>query len=325
MKEKIEIIEVVLNKKEIDLIAKIVEKTENTWQSLRTLEQKFEDTVVGKLAEKALKNFIELENKNIVLPNLGLLTTEEYNNLNLNQYSIAFYDDFRQDDFSQHNDIDLIISPNNPLLLLTMQRIIEESKLNSKKFFSLSNNLKKSLKDNNVLIGEVKATRITERHLVDNEINFEKIFKDDFLEYPLFLRKTNNINFNEIDYFSYVKENFYKSDQSFDMNKLIELEKAHLKDFYIRIYVDKIQKVNDNEIKTTCFIVSAITNKNFIKNNLNLKKMPQKNKSENALYLFTPLSQGTRLKNFLKYKIPTIEQANDFKSFINSKKRSLKP
>lgn len=30
MKEKIEIIEVVLNKKEIDLIAKIVEKTENT-------------------------------------------------------------------------------------------------------------------------------------------------------------------------------------------------------------------------------------------------------------------------------------------------------
>lgn len=78
--------------------------------------------------------------------------------------------------------MDLIISPNNPLLLLTMQRIIEESKLNSTKFFSLSNNLKKSLKDNNVLIGEVKATRITERHLVDNEINFEKIFKDDFLE-----------------------------------------------------------------------------------------------------------------------------------------------
>lgn len=109
------------------------------------------------------------------------------------------------------------------------------------------------------------------------------------------------------------------------MNKLIELEKAHLKDFYIRIYVDKIQKVNDNEIKTTCFIVSAITNKNFIKNNLNIKKMPQKNKSENAIYLFTPLSQGTRLKNFLKYKTPTIEQANDFKSFINSKKRSLKP
>ena len=290
-----------LTEEDVNVVKNIVEKTSNTWQGNRTSEEKFLDGLYGKIAERSLKNFLIKEYGNdFCLPNLNL--SKDLNDIDINKSNIAFYDDFRQDNFNQHNDIDLIIAPNNSLLLLSINRIIEESNARkTDKYFSLSDNLKEKLRLNNILIGEVKSTRITERHKTNNIINEEKILSDDFLDYPKFLRSTNEINFNEEDYFSYVKTKY----PNMSYQELLEEEKLHLKDFYIRIYVDEIKYNNESsKYSGDCYIVSAITNKNFIKDKLNIKKMPKFNKSENALYLSTPLKNGIDIKQFLKFKIP---------------------
>ncbi|KAA6229646.1 hypothetical protein FMM58_06995 [Campylobacter sp. LR291e] len=56
---------------------------------------------------------------------------------------------------------------------------------------------------------------------------------------------------------------------------------------YIRVYIDEINK--------KAYIIGMVSNKSF-KNNLTIKHMRQKNKSENALYLATNLKNGVCIK-----------------------------
>lgn len=294
-----------LDDNDIDKLTKIVNFTANSWQENRKFEEKFNDSLCGKMAEKCLKIFIEKEFGDFVLSSINI-TSSEIKEKDFENKTIAFYDDFRMDEFKQHNDVDLIIAPNNSLLLLSIDRIIEESQKCKNNYFSLSKDLVQSFRQNNILVGEIKSTRISQRHLNNDEtINFEKILNDDFLEYPTFLRKTEKDSFNQQDYYQHVKENCFHNNPDFKMENLIQIEKDNLKDFYIRIYVDKIYKNENNKFCADCYIVSVMTNKNFIQNDkIEIKKMPLKNKSEKALYLFSPLKNGMNIKSFLKYKMP---------------------
>lgn len=96
MNEKINIDDIIcikdikLSEKEIKICQKINDFTNNTWQPNRSTSDKLHDTVLGKIAEKALKIYFTQNNMVNLIP------------------CVLFYDDFRNDDFKKHNSIDLI-------------------------------------------------------------------------------------------------------------------------------------------------------------------------------------------------------------------------
>lgn len=87
--ENIIINKIILEEKDLVICQNIANNTLNTWQTNRKKEDILKDTVLGKLAEKSLKNYL-------------------INSNNKNNY--AFYDDFRNDDFKNHNIIDFLFS-----------------------------------------------------------------------------------------------------------------------------------------------------------------------------------------------------------------------
>ncbi len=86
----IEKVFVELTEQDLEICKFLSNNTLNTWQGNRTKEEKFKDICLGKFAEKALKDF--------------------FNNNKDNNFFYEFYDDFREDGFKLHNDVDFIFS-----------------------------------------------------------------------------------------------------------------------------------------------------------------------------------------------------------------------
>jgi hypothetical protein len=180
-----------LSENELATCKYIAQKTFNTWQSGRTFDQKLNDTIVGNIAEKAIKEYFYQQCKD-----------------NFNPY-IAFYDDFREDNFNHHNEIDFIFSKSIDQLL-NAQAYIQKHLTNSK----LKSHKSKFI-NNDVFICEIKSTRIpakSDRLKTNGAIDIDKILDDDFLSYPFFKRTSSTIN-NKDDYIREISGELKLSEQ----------------------------------------------------------------------------------------------------------------
>ena len=256
-------------------ITTIIENTVNTWQKQRTVKSKYDDTKLGKLAENIFASYIKQ---------------------NMEHITYLSYDDIREDNFEKHAPFDGLVFNNintdTDMLKNIINRINKEISINS--WGKISDKLKLDCYKQHIYIVEVKSTRVTNRHKDKNSVILKKLIKDDFLEYPKYIRvdKTNSINsFN--DYINFCKKyrNFKCSTDC--IKKIKEEEKDNMRHIYARVYID--EKLNK------AYIIGCISNQSFIKK-ANIKKMPQKNKSEFAIYLAVPLVYGVHINNIAKIK-----------------------
>lgn len=258
--------------KEIDLtnlkiieIDNIVENTINTWQKERTEKEKALDTSLGKLAEVSFEFYLKNNLKNV---------------------DFLSYDNIRTDEFLKHAPFDFLLfnkNINKVLLQTFINKITEEVKNN--KFGKISDELKLNLSKNKIYITEMKSTRINvARHYKDNKICLNNILLDDFLEYPKYLRISEDNKIKDFDTYSKYVFDKYKINKE----KLLNLEFANLKHIYIRCYID--------ELENKAYLIGYLT-KDVFRKTFNIKQMKKQGKSEFALYLFSNLKEGKDIDN----------------------------
>lgn len=260
---------VILTSEERDNIVNIAKSTHNTWQTNRTLESKISDTTIGKMCEKAILDYMRSKKLHIV-----------------------DYDDHRKDGYRNHAPVDFIICQNKSSARKVADLISKKSVERDSFRFSVEE--RRFLVKEKAFLCEIKSTRITDRHRRNGCVDTNKIIsQDDFLSYPLHIRKSSTINSLD-DYVEYC----FINNKARNKEELMKKEKSNMLNLYFRAYIDMD---NDN-----VFIIGGIDRKNFITKSY-IKKMPQKNKSEKAIYIATKLSNGisidrtTRLiKNFYK-------------------------
>lgn len=262
--EKVACTDILLN--QIKIIANY---TKNTWQTNRSLNEIISDTTIGKIAEHTLKNHIEKHS----------------------DYMIMDYDDFRINNYKKHAPLDCIVyKKTNNNFKKAINQINSDATNNPNG--ALLQNTRDFLKDLKIFTMEIKSTRITSRHKESNlKVSYNKILSDDFLAYPRFFRKissTTQLN-NWEDYHSLcIKSNKIQSNADIDYLKNIELKNMY--DYYARVYVEQIDS-NLFDI----YIIGYISKQNFIRYST-IKRMYQKNKSEQALYIATNLKSGVGFK-----------------------------
>lgn len=266
---------------ESEFLDKIVLNTSNTWQEGRTDKEKKIDSLLGKTAEKVFESFVNIEK---------------------NQYFYIPYDNFRVDNYENHAPFDGLYVDKK-----TDSEIINKFKKEIGEIFSSNNqdgklyNLKKirsELIKNGIFIVEVKSTRLQKKYKTDGEINFELVKNHDFLSYPMHLRKTNQSNFNEQDYYKYCKDK-----KNIELDNIKKDEKDNTADLLIRVYID--------EEKNIAYLIGYIKNTEFQIKKI-MKKMIQHVKSDQAIYWSVPISEGQPILNLIK------EYPNQ--SFKNKKK-----
>lgn len=256
-------------------IKTIIDNTVETWQPKRSSVMKTNDTKFGKLAEEVVTGYIKLNILNI---------------------SYLSYDNFRTNNFKKHAPFDgLIFSNEIDINILKALTIEINQEITADEFGKISDKLKSKCLKNKVFLVEIKSTRVTNRHKnSDGNVIIETILKDDFLEYPKFIRVDINNDINSFsDYINFVKKNKgFKCAKEYSCEEDIKLEeKMNMRHIYIRVYIDEITKI--------AYIIGCISMKNFA-NTMILKKMKQFNKSELALYLSTPLKNGVDINSLLK-------------------------
>lgn len=277
-----------LSEYDLDVCRKIAANTSNTWQRNRTEEDKLRDTCLGKFAEKALKQYLSDGCHN-----------------GLNPY-IAFYDEFRIDEFKYHNSIDFLFSTQIHHLLNAQGYIQKNlSSPNAK----ISEVHRKAFRDGKVNIGEIKATRIPndskQRLRTNGQPDIAKILGDDFLAYPSFTRTSSTIHTKQ-DYFKEINNN-----TGLSVSEILEQEEKNLMDWYFRVYIDEKEEIGH----CNAYIVGALPKLDFV-NNFHIKKMAQQNKSESAIYLAVPFSYGMPISDFKKNEIKTTPFPNHLTAFF---------
>ncbi|WP_107946103.1 hypothetical protein [Campylobacter concisus] len=251
----------------LEQIKTIATYTQNTWQQNRGLDVKIKDTIIGKVAEYTLKNYIS----------------------NYSDFAILDYDDFRIDNYKKHAPLDCIIFNKQNRNLQVAIDAINTDAINNRNG-TMSNDTKKFLKENNIFTMEIKSTRITDRHKKNGILDFQTILNDDFLAYPKFYRKIpNDIQVNSWDQYRNFCIGNNRIDSSVTLDKLKCIEFENMYDYYARVYVEQI---NNNSFDI--YIIGHISKQNFIKNSV-IKHMPQYNKSEQALYIATAINNGLNI------------------------------
>lgn len=253
----------------------IIENTVETWQPNRSPVMKSNDTKLGKLAEELVTAYIKSN-----IPSISYLS----------------YDDFRTNNFKKHAPFDGLIFSNKININILKSLTIEiNQEITNDEFGRISDKLKSKCLSNKIFLVEIKSTRITDRHKNSvGDVIIDTILKDDFLEYPKYLRvdKNNSIhNFN--DYISFAKQNrnFKCVKESSCEEEIKSEEKLNMRHIYIRIYIDESTNI--------AYLVGCISMKTFASEMI-LKKMKQPNKSEWALYLATSLKNGTDINALSK-------------------------
>lgn len=257
--------------KQTDNANYIAENTVNTWQKGRNQLEKSQDTQIGKIAENIVENYI-----------LG----------NLKNIRYLSYDSFRKDNFQKHAPFDgLLFHKGNNEFLINEAIAKINQEVSHNQFGQISENLKQYCLKNHIYLTEIKSTRITQRHKDNNKLNLNIILNDDFLDYPKFTRtdKGNKIR-NLNDYLHYINS---EKGVSYLLEDLKLIEKRNMKHIYVRVYVD--------ELENTGYIVGCISCKKFTEN-MQIKHMIKKGKSENALYLSTGLRHGEDIDILRKIK-----------------------
>lgn len=250
----------------------IIDNTEETWQPNRTNEDKVKDTKNGKLAEDIIESYIKKNIKNIIY---------------------LSYDEFRSNNYKKHAPFDGILF-NKDTEKEKVKKYIDiiNLQITNNQYGKIEDSLKTSLSDDGIYIVEIKSTRVNEvRHYTNGSVDFQKLLKDDFLEYPKYLRVDDNGTINSLeDYILFCKKHrgfICKEEECIE--KIIMEEYHNMRHIYIRVYIDEIQDIG--------YILGYINKRNFVQN-MKLKKMSQKGKSEKALYLSCSLHNAKDIDNF---------------------------
>lgn len=265
-----------------DVVSQIVSHTANTWQANRGTAEKGRDTKQGKQAEQAVSLFFSKYH-----------TSVKY----------ISYDTIRTDNFLKHAPFDGVLVNCNKVSKTTLAE--KFAKINKEiadgLHGTISPELRAELYDAGIYTVEIKSTKVNDKKRTaasfssyDETVQIKKLLTaicvDDFLTYPHF-RRTGDYDWNS--YCSYVQR-IVPELSSFTgialQNAVKEIELASMDDFYIRVYMD--------EIHNKALILGYITKENLV-NPPYIKKMPQRNKSEKAMYLAKNLSVRKPLEDLI--------------------------
>jgi len=70
-------------------------------------------------------------------------------------------------------------------------------------------------------------------------------------------------------------------------------DESNLMDWHFRVYVDEKDEIGHCD----AYIIGALPKTDFVKK-FHIKKMPQKNKSESAIYLAVPFTEAISIRDF---------------------------
>lgn len=267
--------------KEDSNIKKIANNTENTWQKDRSSTEKELNTKQGKIAEDVVERCI-VENHADTIECLS-------------------YDKIRNDDYLKHAPFDFLIWGKGSVdignIVASIQNDISST---NNSFVRLSNYTRGLCKEKNVKIVEVKSTIIRQKYKdksgfngdYSDDVEVRKLTdyirkKDDVFCYPYYKRYDKSQDYTLLDYCNYVKkcEAFLSGFDGDDLkHRVIDLEKKQqCCDIFVRVYIDKEQKKG--------LVIGWLDRERLLDYYVVLKRMGQKDKSENALYFAKNLTK----------------------------------
>lgn len=246
----------------------IANNTHNTWQQGRDINEKIKDTKQGKLAEYLVKSYIESVD-----------------------LSYVDYDAIRKDNYKKHAPFDGLIFADNTYIDLCIDKINEDVK--NSYIGNITPKCRKFLNSRGIKTVEIKSTKINDKRMAlaksmggKKEDYLSVIDNDDFLTYPHFLRHGTIGTF--VEYCDYVKDNIpeFKNMKWAELvERIKEVELENLSDIYIHVYM------YDGKA-----IIMGYTEKEAFLKYPTIRKFIKRGKSEDAIYLTTPLYRGKSIK-----------------------------
>jgi len=273
----VEIMNIAISEENKRNLQEIVKNTSNTWQSGRSEEEKYLDTLQGKIAEDLFQEFI-------------LSTNIDY----------VTYDSFRNDNYVKHAPFDGLLFQKN-----LDTKIVNESKkliindVGNDSSGRISVSTRQTLRSRSIYLVEIKSTKVNDKKrgnktqidyqkVSEVESLIENIKRDDFLTYPHFYRVGN---ISDLDnYYRLVTKYNPNINKGGGLLDLLKIELANMPDILVRVYIDFAGSKG--------LIIGYILREDFIKN-VEMKKMIKYGKSEGALYLAKNLHYGTCIRNLV--------------------------
>lgn len=270
-----------LKKLSTDEIGRITSNTVNTWQQDRKDSELISNTMQGKIVEEVFKEYITRNG----------------------DLCFISYDEFRTDNFKKHAPFDgLLMKSGNDFVKKGIELITESYSKNEFRF--LNADVREELRKNGIYTVEIKSSKIPKKdypadlsHFANKNTQAEivgNLRKRDFFVYPVFTRTHGNTIHNFEDYINFVREQrTYK--RAWSREKLVshtlDFEKKSACDIYTRIFVD-----HQHTDKYLCYILGYAIRDDFY-TDPNIINMPQKGKSEHALYYAFPIARSSVMKS----------------------------
>lgn len=255
----------------------IAQNTENTWQQGRGEAEIRRDTFQGKLAEEVVETYLK----------------------SVRHLCYISYDEFRKDGKRKHAPFDGLLYDSESGLQEAIKLVCREVQLSS--HGALSPEARETIRQLGCRTIEIKSTQIDSKRKQAADFHnysssadvarlIEVILRDDFLTYPHYCRSGEISNLEA--YCQFVQ----KQDPCFSnlageklLDDIIAHEKKYQCDVFIRVYTD--------EDHLRAFIMGFLTREKFFDRNILVKKMPQPNKSEKAVYFAKNLSFAEAIDN----------------------------
>lgn len=267
-----------LNKDEIRVITT---NTVNTWEQDRKDSELFSNTMQGKIVEEVFREYVTRDS----------------------DLCFISYDEFRTDDFKNHAPFDgLLMKVGNTFVEEGIRLITESYSKNQYRF--IDSEVKEKLRQNGIYTVEIKSSKIPKNDYPVDLSNFSNkntqaeivsnLRRRDFFVYPIFTRTHGTMIHNFEDYINYVREKHdYKRYWSQEklVSHTLDFEKKSACDIYTRIFVH-----DQNTDKYLCYLLGYAIRDDFY-TNPNIINMPQKGKSEHALYYVYPIAQSLSMKS----------------------------
>lgn len=255
----------------------IAQNTENTWQQGRGEAEIRRDTFQGKLAEEVVETYLK----------------------SVRHLCYISYDEFRKDGKRKHAPFDGLLYDSESGLQEAIKLVCRDVQLSS--HGALSPEARETIRQLGCRTIEIKSTQIDSKRKQAADFHnysssadvarlIEVILRDDFLTYPHYCRSGEISNLEA--YCQFV----HKQDPCFSnlageklLDDIIAHEKKYQCDVFIRVYTD--------EDHLRAFIMGFLTREKFFDRNILVKKMPQPNKSEKAVYFAKNLSFAEAIDN----------------------------
>lgn len=272
------------NSQEIQIISN---NTENTWQPNRPKAELLKNTKQGKIAEAMFLSLVEFYKES---------------NSDGNKLIYTSYDDIRQDELKKHAPFDgILYIEGNTNVKYAIDLINEDVKNND--YGKITNNTKKELRSRGIKTVEIKSSKVPAKDYegvnkedLNNVIEQKKLItnlrKRDFFVYPRFKRTIGETVHCFKDYCKYLNKQYYQFrglNEEQLISKVCEMEKEDKCDIYTRIFIE-----DSNTDLLTGYILGYALGTDFFENP-QIINMPQKGKSEKAIYYAYPIQSCNQI------------------------------